>query len=96
MQGFDEQNPQGRRGPGRRKDSATKRSGPPPESTGEQAAYLRSLIDSKREIVITLKSGEKVAGHLRYFDRECFSLKVSETGLNVLFRSDDILYLAEK
>lgn len=67
----------------------------PPEQTDREAVYLRHLIDSKAPLTAVLRSREEIQGRLRYYDREYFSIKVAETGLNMLVRKDSVLYLVE-
>ena len=66
-----------------------------PSSTGSEAAYLRSLIDSQTEVTVVLKTGGKLRGRIRYFDRECFSIGLSDRRLNVFLRKSCVRYIYE-
>jgi hypothetical protein len=66
-----------------------------PESTGSHSEYLRGLIDSETEVTIVMSDGETLKGRIRYYDRDCLSIGLSATGLNVFLRKDQILYLAD-
>jgi hypothetical protein len=67
-----------------------------PESTGEEAIYLKDLVDHATPVVIVLKSGEQLHGQLRYYDREVFSLGPSDGGPKLLLRKSSIRYLYEE
>jgi len=66
-----------------------------PESTGEEAAYLKTLVDQATPVVVVLKSGEQLRGQLRYYDRDVFSLGPSDGGPKLLLRKTSIRYLYE-
>jgi hypothetical protein len=67
-----------------------------PESTGEEATYLKSLVDLATPVVVVLKSGEQLHGQLRYYDRDVFSLGPSDGGPKLLLRKTSIRYLYEE
>jgi len=65
------------------------------DSTGYEAAYLKSLIDSGTRIVVVLTSGEKLRGQIRYYDRDCFSLGPTDGGPKLFLRKSSIRYIYE-
>ena len=67
-----------------------------PESTGEEAMYLKTLVDQATPVVVVLKSGEQLRGQLRYYDRDVFSLGPSDGGPKLLLRKTSIRYLYEE
>jgi sRNA-binding regulator protein Hfq len=68
----------------------------PPSSTGAEAAYLRSLIDSRTMVRVILKTGEQMRGRIRYYDRDCFSLRVADGGPKLLLRKSSVLEIQEE
>lgn len=67
---------------------------PPPESTNQEAAYLKSLVDQKRPVSIKLLDGEVVKGWIEYYDRNM--VRLTREGLpNLFIYKDQIAYLAE-
>ena len=67
----------------------------PPKNTGAEAKYLKSLVDSRSEVVVVLKSGEQLRGRIRYYDRHCFSLRLAEEGHKLLLRKEEVLRIQE-
>ncbi len=68
-----------------------------PDHTGSsEADYLKSLVDSRAKVTVVLKSGERFRGHIRYYDRHCFSLGLSAQGPRLFFRKDSVSYIAEE
>jgi sRNA-binding regulator protein Hfq len=67
----------------------------PDESTGAEAEYLRSLVDSRAEVTVFLESGERLKGRIRYFDREVFSIQLADRGLNILLQKSSVLSIRE-
>jgi sRNA-binding regulator protein Hfq len=65
-----------------------------PGSTGSEAAYLKSLVDSRATVTVVLKTGERLRGRIRYYDRDCFSLGPSEGGPKIFLRKDSVSYIA--
>jgi host factor-I protein len=41
---------------------------PPPDETGHEALYLRSLCDRKVNVQVKMRDGETVRGWIEYFD----------------------------
>lgn len=68
-----------------------------PERTGSsEADYLKSLVESHAKVTVVLKSGERLQGHIRYYDRHCFSIGLSAQGPRFLIRKDSVSYIAEE
>lgn len=68
----------------------------PPSSTGAEAAHLRELVDSRTAVIVTLNSGERLRGRIRYYDRDCFSLRVENGGPKLLLRKSSVLEIEEE
>jgi hypothetical protein len=66
------------------------------ESTGSEAAYFRSLIDSKKRVIVVLKTGDRIRGKVRYYDRHCFSIGPTGGGPNIFVRKSSVKYLYEE
>ena len=66
-----------------------------PESTGTESSYLKSLVDSHAKVTVTLLSGEQFHGHIRYYDRYCFSVGLSSEKRKIFLRKDSVSYIAE-
>lgn len=67
----------------------------PDESTGAEAGYLRTLVDSRAEVTVVLQDGEQLRGRIRYFDNNLFSVQLTDLGLNILVRKDHVLCINE-
>ena len=67
-----------------------------PEHTGSESAFLKSLVDSHAKVTVVLKNGEKFHGHIRYYDRYCFSLGLSSKGPRLFLRKASVSYIAEE
>ncbi|HYK89803.1 MAG TPA: hypothetical protein VE398_13580 [Acidobacteriota bacterium] len=65
-------------------------------STGEEAAYFRSSVDSHATVTVVLRTGERLRGRIRYYDRDCFSIGLVPRGPNVFLRKDSVLYISEE
>jgi small nuclear ribonucleoprotein (snRNP)-like protein len=66
-----------------------------PEHTGSESVYMKSLIDSRTKVTVVLDTGERLQGHIRYCDRECFSIGPSEPGPKIFIRKTSVAYIAE-
>jgi small nuclear ribonucleoprotein (snRNP)-like protein len=66
-----------------------------PEHTGSESAYLQSLVDSRATVTVVLKDGERLNGHIRYYDRHCFSIGLSAEGPRIFLRKASISYISE-
>jgi hypothetical protein len=82
--------------PHRRVSKPTPVQEPNHESTGEEALYLRSLVDSGAMVVVVLTSGEQIRGYVRYYDRDCFSLGPADGGPKLFLRKTSVRYLYEE
>jgi small nuclear ribonucleoprotein (snRNP)-like protein len=67
-----------------------------PEHTGSESAYLKSLVDSHAKVTVVLKDGERFQGHIRYYDRYCFSIGLSAEGPRIFVRKNSISYISEE
>jgi len=65
------------------------------DSTGSEASYFRSLVDSKTRVTVVLKNGERIHGLVRYYDRHCFSVGVRGGGPNIFLRKNSVHYILE-
>ena len=86
------------------KNRHVERHGPPPqdvhelmqpESTGSEVEYLKSLIDSRAEVTVVLTNGERLQGHIRYYDLDCFSIGLSAGGRRIFLRKNSVCYILE-
>ena len=66
-----------------------------PEHTGAEAAYLKSLIDSRTIVTVVMMDGERLQGRIRYYDCDCFSIGLSATGPRIFLRKESIAYISE-
>lgn len=68
---------------------------PPPESTHQEAAYLKNLVERQRHVRIKLVDGEAVSGWIEYYDRNM--LRLTRDGKpNLFIYKDQISYVAEE
>lgn len=67
---------------------------PPPEDTFEEAAYLKSLGEKQRPVLIKLVDGEIVRGWIEYYDRKMIRL-TREGAPNLFIFKHEIMYIAE-
>jgi small nuclear ribonucleoprotein (snRNP)-like protein len=67
-----------------------------PEHTGSESSYLKSLVDSHAKVTVVLKDGERFHGHIRYYDRYCFSIGPLVEGPKIFVRKDSISYISEE
>jgi small nuclear ribonucleoprotein (snRNP)-like protein len=65
------------------------------ETTGAEAEYLKSLIDSHALITVVLTDGERLRGRLRYYDRHCFSIGIAGGGPKIFLRKSNVRYIEE-
>jgi host factor-I protein len=67
----------------------------PPESTNEEAVYLKQLCEKQKPVAIKLLTGEKVKGWIEYYDRNM--LRLTRQGEpNLFIYKQQIAYLAEE
>jgi len=74
--------------------SQQKSKSPPPESTNEEAAHLKSLVEKKTPVSIKLVDGEVVDGWIEYYDRNMLRL-TREGKPNLFIFKNQIAYVAE-
>jgi sRNA-binding regulator protein Hfq len=67
-----------------------------PEHTGSETDYLRSLVDSRAQVTVVLKTGERLQGRIRYYDRYCFSLGLSARGPRLFLRKENVSHILEE
>ena len=67
---------------------------PPPESTNQEVAHLKSLVEKKKPVSIKLVDGEVVSGWIEYYDRNMIRL-TREGQPNLFIFKDQIAYVAE-
>jgi sRNA-binding regulator protein Hfq len=65
-----------------------------PESTLEEAKYLRHLADNHTPVVIRLEDDEEVRGVIEFYDTNLIRL-TREDGPNLFLYKHDIKYLWE-
>jgi host factor-I protein len=67
---------------------------PPLETTNEEAAHLKSLVENKKPVSIKLVDGEVVNGWIEYYDRNM--LRLTRDGQpNLFIFKHQIAYVAE-
>ena len=72
-----------------------KKKSPPPESTNEEAAYLKRLVEKQTQISLKLVTGETLRGWIEYYDRTM--LRLTRQGKpNLFIYKSQIAYLAEE
>jgi len=67
-----------------------------PESTGTEATYLKSLVDSRAKVTVKMKTGEQFRGRIRYYDQYCFSVGLLSEKKKVFLRKESVAYIAEE
>lgn len=66
------------------------------DDTGQEAAYLKSLVEAETKVVVVLKTGENLHGIIRYYDRDVFSLGPADGGPKLFLRKTGVRYLYEE
>ena len=66
----------------------------PPEETGQEAAFLKQLAESHRDVTIKMLDGEEVSGWIEYYDRNMIRLTRSGAP-NLFIFKHQIVYLKE-
>ena len=72
-----------------------KKKSPPPESTNEEAAYLKRLAEKQTRVSVKLTDGETLRGFIEYYDRNMLRL-TREGKPNLFIFKHQITYLAEE
>lgn len=68
---------------------------PPPEETFEESAYLKSLGEKQKTVLVKLADGEMVRGWIEYYDRDMIRL-TRENAPNLFIFKHEIMYIAEE
>lgn len=66
----------------------------PPERTNKEADYYQELIKNKTPLVVLLKDGQKIEGHLEYYDKTFLRI-TREKQPNAFIYKTDIKYFSE-
>ena len=74
--------------------SPQKSKAPPPESTNQEVAHLKELVEKKKPVSIKLVDGEVVNGWIEYYDRNMLRL-TREGQPNLFIFKHQIAYVAE-
>jgi host factor-I protein len=75
-------------------DSMKRGKTPPPEDTFEEAAYLKSLGEKQKPVMVKLMDGEVFHGWIEYYDKHMVRL-TREQGPNLFIYKHEIMYIAE-
>ncbi|HSW38700.1 MAG TPA: RNA chaperone Hfq [Acidobacteriota bacterium] len=65
-----------------------------PERTGSEAAWFKSLVDSRAMVTVVLTTGEKLQGRIRYYDQDCFSIGLTAKGPRFLVRKASVAHIS--
>jgi len=85
------------RRPERSRESRDTRELMNPEHAGQsEADYMKSLVDSRAKVTVVLRTGERLSGRIRYYDRYCFSLGLSAQGPRLFLRKASVSYISEE
>ena len=84
--------------PARRGDAARpQRRMPPPDATGEEAAYLARLREKRTPIAVEMLDGEVFHGVIEYYDRDMLKVnRLDGGGPNVFVRKKHVRALWEE
>jgi hypothetical protein len=88
----DRNRPRPPHGPGKRRGPG--RPAPPPEATGAEALYIHRLKESATPLVVHLRDGSVVRGHIEYYDRDMVKITRLQ-GPHLFVRKVDIAYWTE-
>ncbi len=66
----------------------------PPEQTGEEAKYLRYLIDHEAPVLVRLKDNQEYEGTIEFYDSSFLRL-TRAAGPNLFIFKHDIKYVLE-
>lgn len=67
---------------------------PPPEDSGEEAAFLKSLGEKQKPVSIKLMDGQVVRGWIEYYDKNM--VRLTREGVpNLFIFKHEIMYIAE-
>jgi small nuclear ribonucleoprotein (snRNP)-like protein len=51
---------------------------------------MKSLVDSRKVVTVILKDGEILRGRVRYYDRDCFSVRQAGGSRKFFLRKTDV------
>ncbi|MCU1311517.1 MAG: hypothetical protein JWO20_2642 [Candidatus Angelobacter sp.] len=68
---------------------------PPPDETGQESAYLKSLAEKQTQVTVKLSGGEVLHGWIEYFDEKMIRL-TREGAPNLFIYKHDIISIAEE
>lgn len=78
-----------------RTGKAGRGSAPPSGETLQEAAYLKSLGETQKQVKLKLQDGEVVQGWIEYYDKYMVRL-TRESQPNLFIFKHDIMYIAEE
>ena len=78
--------------PNRRRFEANPRE---PEQGTRESDYLHQLSESKKPVVVSLRTGETFRGYIEYYDKRFIRLTRQKES-NIFIFKDDIKYLSEE
>jgi len=67
---------------------------PPPEETYEEAAFLKSLGEKQKAVLVKLMDGQIFRGWIEYYDRNMIRL-TREGAPNLFIFKHEIMYIGE-
>jgi host factor-I protein len=67
---------------------------PPPEDTFEEAAFLKTLGEKQKPVLLKLMDGQMVRGWIEYYDKNMVRL-TREGAPNLFIYKHEIMYIAE-
>ena len=67
----------------------------PPDSTSEEANYLKMLGEKQKPVTLKLSGGEMVRGWIEYYDKNMVRL-TREGEPNLFIFKHEIMYIAEE
>jgi len=67
---------------------------PPPDATGREVKYIAQLKESVTPLVVHLRDGTEVKGHIEYYDTHMIKVTRPE-GPHFFVRKEDIRYIVE-
>ncbi len=68
---------------------------PPPEDTGQESGYLKTLGEKQAQVTVKLVGGEVVRGWIEYYDQNMIRL-TRENGPNLFIFKHQVMYIAEE
>ena len=75
--------------------ASQKHKSPPPDSTNQEAAYLKNLVDKQLPVSLKLADGSTVRGWIEYYDRNMLRL-TREGQPNLFIYKNQIAYVLEE